>query len=138
VRKTINLTVDGVLIEGGKVLLIKRLRPPYKDCWALPGGFVEYGETVENAVVREFFEETGLKTEVLSLVGVFSDPNRDPRGHTVSVAFLLKRRGGELKGGDDAASPTFFPLPLKDLPLAFDHRKIIEEALRIKERGDPS
>ena len=124
------LTVDGVLIEDGRILLIKRGREPFKGKWALPGGFVEYGERVEDAVIREFKEETGLDTEIKALVGVYSDPKRDPRGHTVSIAYLLERKGGELKGGDDASDAAFFPID--DLPeLAFDHAKIIGDALRL-------
>jgi 8-oxo-dGTP diphosphatase len=122
------LTVDGVLIEDGKILLIKRGREPFKGKWALPGGFVEYGERVEDAVIREFREETGIEAEIISLLGVYSDPNRDPRGHTVSIVYLLKRKGGELKGGDDASEARFFSLD--NLPeLAFDHDKIIRDAV---------
>ncbi len=123
------LTVDGVLIEEGKILLIRRGREPFKGKWALPGGFVEYGESVEDAVIREFKEETGLDAEIIKLLGVYSDPNRDPRGHTVSIVYMLKRKGGELKEGDDAAEVGFFPLD--SLPeLAFDHGKIIEDAIK--------
>jgi len=123
-----SLTVDGVLIEDGTILLIKRKNPPFQGKWALPGGFVEYGERTEVAVVREVQEETGLKTEVISLLGVYSDPERDPRGHTVSVVYILKRTGGELKGGDDASDAAFFSL--NELPeLAFDHAQIIEDAI---------
>ena len=124
------LTVDGVLIEGGKILLIKRGREPFKGKWALPGGFVEYGERVEDAVVREFREETSIETGIKALVGVYSDPKRDPRGHTVSIAYLLEKKGGELRGGDDASDARFFSI--EEMPeLAFDHAKIIEDALRI-------
>ena len=124
------LTVDGVLIEDGKILLIKRGREPFKGKWALPGGFVEYGERVEDAVIREFKEETGLDTEIKALVGIYSDPKRDPRGHTVSIAYLLERKGGEVKGGDDASDAKFFDI--EGLPeLAFDHAKIIGDALRL-------
>ncbi len=122
------LTVDGVLIEDGKILLIKRRNPPFQGRYALPGGFVEYGEMTEVAVVREVQEETGLKTEIVGLLGVYSDPERDPRGHTVSVVYFLKKTGGGLKGGDDASEARFFPL--NELPeLAFDHRTIVEDAL---------
>ncbi len=122
------LTVDGVLIEDGKILLIRRGREPFKGRWALPGGFVEYGERVEDAVIREFREETGLETEIIRLVGVYSDPDRDPRGHTVSIVYILKRTGGELRVGDDASEARFFPI--NELPeMAFDHGKIIKEAL---------
>lgn len=121
------LTVDGVIIADAKLLLIRRGRPPFKDTWALPGGFVEYGETVETAVQREVREETGLTTSILGLVGVYSDPERDPRGHTVSVVFLLAIEGGSPRGGDDAAEARWFSL--EELPeLAFDHAKIVRDA----------
>lgn len=123
------LTVDGVIIKNRKILLIKRKNKPFKNKWALPGGFVEYGERVEAAVVREINEETGLKTEIIKLVGVYSDPDRDPRGHTVSVVFLLDIIGGKLSNGDDACDAKFFHL--EALPnLSFDHEKIINDVIR--------
>ena len=123
------LTVDGIVIYDGKIVLIKRKNPPFQGTYALPGGFVEHGETVERAVVREVKEETGLKTSIKRLVGVYSDPDRDPRGHTVSVVFELEVRGGSLVGGDDAVSAEAFEFD--KLPeLAFDHLKIIEDFLQ--------
>jgi len=123
------LTVDGVVIRRGHLLLVQRGREPFRGRWALPGGFVEYGETVEAAVVREVREEAGLETRVIRLLGVYSHPERDPRGHTVSVVFLLEVVGGTLRGGDDAARATWFSLD--DLPqLAFDHDTIVRDALR--------
>ena len=123
------LTVDGIVFEEGKVLLIKRKREPFKGRWALPGGFVNYNERVEDAVVREVKEETNLETEIDYLFGVYSDPDRDPRGHTVSIVYVLKRRGGTLRGGDDAEDARFFPLD--ELPeLAFDHDKILSDFRR--------
>ncbi len=124
-----SLTVDGVLIENCKILLIKRGKEPFKGKYALPGGFVEYGERVEKAILREFKEETGLDVDIIDILGVYSDPHRDPRGHTVSVVFLLRRVGGSLKGGDDAAEAKFFPLT-NIPPLAFDHEVIIKDALK--------
>lgn len=122
-----SLTVDGVLIRDDAILLVKRKHEPFRGKWALPGGFVEYGETVEQAIRREFLEETGLSPHIIRLLGVYSDPSRDPRGHTVSVVFLLSAEG-EPQAGDDAAAVRFFTLD--DLPpLAFDHKKIIMDAL---------
>jgi 8-oxo-dGTP diphosphatase len=124
------LTVDGIIISDAKLLLIRRANPPFQDTWALPGGFVDYGETVEAAVQREVKEETGLETSIHRLVGVYSDPDRDPRGHTVSVVFLLAVAEGEAQGGDDAAEARWFSLD--ELPeLAFDHAKIINDALAL-------
>ncbi|HEX16969.1 MAG TPA: NUDIX hydrolase [Thermoplasmatales archaeon] len=127
--KSPKLTVDGIVFREGKVVLIKRKREPFKGRWALPGGFVNYGERVEDAVIREVKEETGLDTEIERLFGVYSDPNRDPRGHTVSVVYILREVGGELRGGDDASSAGYFPID--DLPeLAFDHSQILSDFRR--------
>lgn len=123
------LTVDAVIEKNGRLLLVKRGSPPFEGAYALPGGFVEAGETVEEAVVREVKEETGLRTAVIGLLGVYSDPERDPRGHTVSVVFRLAVRSGSLMGGDDAAQAAFFPVD--DLPpLAFDHGLVVRDHLR--------
>ncbi len=122
------LTVDGIVLLNHRLVLIRRKNPPFEGQHALPGGFVEYGETVEKAVVREVQEETGLLTKVKQLVGVYSDPDRDPRGHTVTVVFELDIVGGELRGGDDAASAEAFDPD--NLPeLAFDHEIIIQDFL---------
>ncbi len=120
------LTVDALIIFEGKLVLIRRRNTPFKDCLALPGGFVEVGETVESAAVREAKEETGLDIELIKLLGVYSDPLRDPRGHTVSICYLAKGRG-KLKAGSDAKDIGLFGL--SEIPeLAFDHNKIIENA----------
>jgi len=119
------LTVDGIVTIDGKVVLVRRGKEPFKGRYALPGGFVEYGERTEDAVVREVREETGLETKVKKLLTVRSDPLRDPRGHTVSVIYVLDRVGGELKGGDDAEKAELFSL--NSLPeLAFDHGDILK------------
>jgi len=123
------LTVDGVVIANGEVLLIRRRNPPFAGQYALPGGFVDVGERVETAVVREVREETGLEAAIERLLGVYSDPSRDPRGHTVSVTYLLRRTGGSLAGADDADDARFFPLTALP-PLAFDHAQILADAKR--------
>ena len=124
------LAVDAVIFFQEGIVLIKRDRPPFEGSYALPGGFVEVGETVEAAVVREAREETGLAIELLGLVGIYSNPDRDPRGHVVSAAFLA-RGSGDLAAGSDARSAQVFPL--QSLPsLAFDHDKIISDARTIK------
>jgi 8-oxo-dGTP diphosphatase len=126
--KSPSLTVDGIVQIDDKIVLIKRKNPPFKDYWAFPGGFVEYGETTENAVLREIYEETSLKTKIKHLLGVYSDPNRDPRGHTVSVVYVLEPIGGTLKGSDDAKDAKLFKIEeVKDLSLAFDHKKIFDD-----------
>ena len=128
--QTPKLTVDAAIVEDGRIVLIKRNNPPFKGHWALPGGFVDVGETVEEACVREAKEETSLDVDIVRLVGVYSDPKRDPRGHTVSVVFLCRRKGGVLKGADDAKEAQWFGLD--NLPkLAFDHAKIVAGVERL-------
>lgn len=130
--KNPSLTCDGLVLRDGKVLLVKRGREPFRGCHALPGGFVEYGESTEDCVVREIREETGLDTEVLRLVGVYSEMGRDPRGHFVTLLYLLREKGGSLKAGDDADSAEFFAI--SDLPdLAFDHGRMIADGVKAAE-----
>lgn len=131
--KTPYLAVDGVvrLWEGERfkgIVLVERRYEPLG--YALPGGFVEVGETVEKAVLREVKEETGLDAQIVKLLGVYSEPNRDPRFHVVSVVFVLDA-SGELRGGDDAKKAVVFPI--EDLPfdkIVFDHAKILKDYLR--------
>lgn len=125
------LTVDCVAVDGkGRVLLIKRGNPPFQGHYALPGGFVDVGETVEDACRRELMEETGVKAGKLTLIGVYSDPGRDPRGHTAAVAFLARVRGAEAKAGDDAAAVEWVE-SWRRLELAFDHKQILKDAAKL-------
>ena len=124
-----NITVDAVLFEDDSILLVQRKNQPFKGKWALPGGFVEYGEKTEDAVTREMVEETGLQTKVSALVGVYSDPNRDPRGHTITIVYSVQRCGGTLQSGDDAAAVKFYRV--NKLPqLSFDHDIIIKDTIQ--------
>jgi 8-oxo-dGTP diphosphatase len=122
------LTVDALIADPGRgVVLIRRGRPPFAGRWALPGGFVETGETCEAACTREAREETGLEVVPVALAGVYSDPARDPRFHTCSVVFLCRVAGGRLRGGDDAAAARWFA-DLAGVALAFDHARILADA----------
>jgi len=125
-HNTPGLTVDAVILFKNKLVLVKRKNPPYQGKFALPGGFVEIGESTEEAASREAFEETGLSIEILKLIGVYSDPERDPRRHTVSVCYLAKG-SGDLKSGSDADAVELFEFD--SIPeLAFDHNKMINDA----------
>jgi len=126
------ITTDAVIIIDDKIVLIRRGREPFKGKYALPGGIVEYGESLEDCVVREAREETGLETRVAGLVGAYSEPDRDPRGHFITVAYNLDAIGGALAGGDDADDAKLFPL--NALPeLAADHAQVIADALKARE-----
>jgi 8-oxo-dGTP diphosphatase len=129
-RPTTPPVAADVIIElvdrpGRPIVLIERRFPP--PGWALPGGFVELGETVEAAAVREAREETGLEVELVSLLGVYSDPARDPRGQTVSIVYVGRARGEPL-AGDDAGAYAIVD-PVSPPPLAFDHARIVADYL---------
>ena len=127
------LTADCVVVRpSGEVLLVRRGNEPFKGCWALPGGFMEMDETIEHCAVRELMEETGIEADesMLILVGVFSAPGRDPRGRTVTAAYLVRADIGEAKAGDDAAEVRWWPLNALP-PLAFDHDAVIAAAIRL-------
>ncbi|MFY9605856.1 MAG: NUDIX domain-containing protein [Thermoplasmata archaeon] len=91
-----SVTADGIVLKGSEMALIRRLKDPFRGSYELPGGFLNYGETLEDCVVREVLEETGLKPRILELVGVYSAPDRDPRGHFVTAVYHLEPVGGSL------------------------------------------
>ncbi len=122
------LTTDCVVFDpSGRVLLIKRKNAPFKGEYALPGGFVEIGETLDDACRRELREETGIVAGMLELVGVYSDPKRDPRGHTCSVVYLAHVASTEPQAGDDAAAAEWIE-DWRFTKLAFDHARILKDA----------
>ncbi|MCE5335070.1 MAG: NUDIX hydrolase [Desulfobacteraceae bacterium] len=127
------LTVD-IIIEmpGRGIVLIERKNPPFG--WALPGGFVDYGESVESAASREAREETGLEVERLAQFHAYSDPQRDPRGHTVSVVFTALGRGVP-QAADDAKNLCVFPLDELPENLAFDHARILSDYSSHRKNG---
>lgn len=117
-------TVD-IIIEtaGGGIVLVRRKNPPLG--WALPGGFVDYGESLEQAAVREALEETGLLVRLVRQFHTYSDPGRDPRQHTMSTVFIATAQG-EPHAGDDAAEARIFS-PSALPPLVFDHKRILDD-----------
>jgi myo-inositol-1(or 4)-monophosphatase len=126
-------TVDIIIEVEDKIVLIYRKNPPHG--WAIPGGFVDYGETLEEAAIREAKEETNLDVELLYLLGCYSDPKRDPRFHTITTVFVAKGKG-ELKAQDDAKLVKLFKI--EEIPwdeLVFDHAKILRDYINRKKDG---
>jgi len=116
--------VDAIIEKDGKIVLIKRKIKPFKGKLAIPGGHVEYGEIVEDAAKREAKEETALNIRLIDILGVYSDPKRDPRGHYITTVFVAKSISGKLKAASDAKEVSFYyPMNLKKKDLAFDHLK---------------
>ena len=131
--KTPLLTTDAIILdENDDIVLIKRKNNPYKNHWAIPGGFVEIGESVEESCVREAKEETSLDVVIVSLVGVYSRPNRDPRGHTVTIVFLTKPVSGELRADTDAKEVKKVNIEdIMGVDFAFDHKEIMADAINL-------
>ena len=125
-------TVDAIIEVSGGIVLIRRLNPP--PGWALPGGFIEYGETAAAAAVREAREETGLNVVLTELFHVYSDPARDPRSHTIAIVFIGTASGAPV-GGDDAAEAAVFAAASLPSPLAFDHARILDDYFVYKRTG---
>ncbi len=124
------LVTDGVVIQNNKLLLVQRVHEPFKGSWCLPGGFVDKGERVKKACEREFYEETGIKSKAVRLIGIYDDPKRDPRGHVISIAFLLRYKSGKIRVSNESSDVRFFDI--EHLPkLPTDHRNIINDALKI-------
>jgi 8-oxo-dGTP diphosphatase len=122
------VTVDALINIDNGFVLIKRANPPFKGYWALPGGFVDTNESVEDAVIREAKEETGLDVKIKKLHGIYSAPYRDER-NTITIAYLVERVGGHLSSGSDASDiKVFDQIPEK---IAFDHKKILSDAYGI-------
>ena len=126
-------TVDAIIQKSSSILFVKRKKDPYKNHLALPGGFVNQGETIEEAMEREIYEETSLKVHPIDILGVYSDPKRDPRGHMITVVFVVTILEGSARAGDDAKEIIWVPLEkLNDIQIAFDHKLIVNDYLRWK------
>ena len=127
-------TVDIIIeTDENKIFLIKRKNPPYG--WAIPGGFVDYGESLKDAAIREAKEETSLKVELVEQFFTYSDPKRDPRQHTISTVFIAKIKSGRPKAADDAKEIISIDEDNLPDPIAFDHKKIISDYFRYKKTG---
>ncbi|QAR32533.1 2-dehydropantoate 2-reductase [Geovibrio thiophilus] len=126
---TPRIAADVIVRKGDYVLLVERKYEP--KGWAIPGGFVEYGEKTEDAAVRELIEETGIKADSITLLGIYSDPSRDKRGHVASAVYYTESNA-EPVAGDDAKTAKFFPLDALPSDLAFDHAKILADYIKVK------
>lgn len=114
------------------IILIERKNPPHG--WAIPGGFVDVGETVEHAAVREAKEEVSLDVSLSALLGIYSEPSRDPRGHTVSAVYIAEAKG-QPKAADDAANLHIYSINNLPSQLAFDHDRILQDYLEYRQNG---
>ncbi len=123
------LTVDIIIERDGGVVMVERRNPP--SGWALPGGFVDYGESLETAAIREAREETSLEVRLVEQFHAYSDPIRDPRRHTATMVFIA-RASGVLEAADDAKRADIFTRGHPPSPIAFDHEKILEDYFRYK------
>lgn len=126
-------TVDVVVLRGDGVVLVRRRNPPHG--WALPGGFVEEGESLEAAAAREAWEETGLRVRLREQFFTYSDPRRDPRRHTITTVYLADAEG-EPKAGSDAADVKVWPWERLPDPLCFDHGRILADVRRYLATGE--
>lgn len=123
------LAVDCTVFDSdGRLLLVQRRFPPFEGAFALPGGYVEVGETTEQAAARELQEETGLEVKSMSLIGVYSDPTRNPGRHVISIAYAVTTMHYDPIAGDDARTARFYE-NWRNLELAFDHRQMVFDAL---------
>ncbi|MCX5706316.1 MAG: NUDIX hydrolase [Candidatus Omnitrophica bacterium] len=123
-------TVDAIIELAEGVVIIKRSNPPFG--WALPGGFVDYGESLEDAVVREAKEETSLDLTEIKQFHTYSDPQRDPRFHTIGTVFIAKAKGKPVAGDDAAGIKVIKLSEIKNSDFSFDHKKILEDYLKFK------
>ena len=126
------LTVDGLIIKDKKILLIKRKNQPFQGKWALPGGFVDYGESLEESAVREAKEETSLDVDLKTQFHTYSAPDRDPRQHTISTVYIAEA-SGQPKAQDDAKDVRIFKNKLPKL--VFDHKKILNDYFKHERRN---
>ncbi len=133
-RKTPFVTVDIIIeVEDCGIVLIERKNPPHG--WALPGGFVDYGENLEQAALREAKEETSLDVQLIEQFYTYSDPSRDPRHHTISTVFIA-RANGDPKGADDARQAQLFTEADLPSPIVFDHARILRDYFNYKKTGE--
>jgi len=127
------IAADCIIEIANQIVLIERRNTPFG--WAIPGGFVDFGETVEHAAAREALEETSLEVQLRALLGVYSRPDRDPRGQTITVVYIATASGSP-HAADDAKNAALYPADHPPTPLAFDHAEILSDYLRFIRAGE--
>lgn len=128
------LAADAIICRGDEILLVER-KEPVAGAWTIPGGIVDWGEAVEDATIREVKEETDLEIGLRDILGVYSDPVRDPRGHIISIVFVAEVKGGELKVSREHSDARWFELSRTgSLKMHADHRKILKDFLKWKKQ----
>ena len=130
---TADIIIELVDRASRPIVLIERKNPPHG--WAMPGGFVDIGESVEQAAMREAREETSLNVTLVQLLGIYSDPDRDPRGHTVTGVYVARARG-EPRAADDAKHLDCFEIDALPSPLAFDHAMVLKDYTHFRHTGE--
>ncbi len=137
-RYLIRTVADAIIEKGNKIVLVKRAKGPFIGKWAIPGGHINKDETIEECAGREAFEETGMKCKPIAILGVYSDPKRDPRGQNTGTVFVMRAIDGKLKGSDDAAEAKCFAISdigkMKKKQFAFDHWKILRDYLKWRKK----
>src|SRR5690349_9452662 len=132
-------TVDVIIARDSKILVVKRKKNPFKDEFAIPGGFINENETVEQAAVRELMEETTLPVRLIEILGVYSDPKRDPRKHIITTVFvgeIIDDKNIEPIAGDDASDTKWIPIgSIQDFTFAFDHKRILNDFVKWTHTG---
>ena len=129
--------IDTIIEKDDRIVLIRRGSEPFKGMLAIPGGYVEVGETVEQAAIREAKEETSLDVKLIDMLGVYSSPKRDPRKHSIATVFIGKPIGGKLKSSSDAVEAFWVNInEIKFDELAFDHKKILTDYLKWKRKKE--
>ena len=135
-RKSPKVAVDPLIVKDNKIILLKRAIYPFKGMLEFPGGMVEYGETIEHAVVREAKEETGLNVRIKDILGVYSEKSRDPRFHAITIAFITEPISGKLKNSFEGKVGWYNISKIKLRELGFDHAKILRDYITWRKKKE--
>ena len=129
------ICTDGVILNKGKVLLVKRSIKPFKGFWTIPGGHIDFGETSQESLIREIKEETNIDVEIVKLIKIYDNPKRDPWGHIISIAYLCKPLSSDAIFIENEEVESLYWCDINKLPenIGFDHRTMINDAIQMKD-----